>query len=331
MAAAFSQFRQQRYLYAMMAVFGFYIATLLANGLATTDIPDFISMSRDTSKVLLSGERQMFYASPLNALLGDWLHLGTISGFFIIHIGETVLMLACAGFAIGRKLESAEQRLLYVVLLSLTPLWLISMKWIGKTDPVMISGFFLCWALQSRWRILIVFIMIVAHREIGSLMTLSLFFLEGRKDRNLLYALALGNAFHLFYQYGVLDQLPSSRAGLMKDKAVKFITAYAPLQALYVMSMFSWYWILICLEKPQRVEATVLALAFGLALINEDFTRDFTLAALPAVVFHIERVVKSGFYTRMVRLWPLTVMHFQIAALGQFYAAHNSFVLLLMR
>jgi hypothetical protein len=101
--------------------------------------------------------------------------------------------------------------------------------------------------------------------------------------------------------------------------------------ALYVMSMFSWYWVFICLERPKKIELGLFSLAFVLALLNEDFTRDFTLAALPVTAFHIERVVVSERYRAMKNLWPLTLMHFQIAALGHFYAANNSFIYLLTR
>ena len=316
-------------------LFGLFTATLLANGLATTDIPDFFAISRDITKMSALPGRELFYSSPLNFIIANLFHLVSLTGFFVIHVGEVMVMLVCVAAAVSRKLPNREQRWLYLVLLSLTPLWLVVMKWLGKTDPVLIGGFFLCWGFASRWRMLVVVIMIMAHRELGSLMTLALFVLESRDgkntDKNLLYALAVGNGLQLLYQYGLLDQLPSSRAELMSGRARSFWDAFIQMPALYIMSMFSWYWIFICLERPRKIEFGIFALAFVLALMNEDFTRDFTLAALPAMVFHIERAVMSDRYGAMKNLWPLTLMHFQIAALGHFFAANNSFIYLLLR
>ena len=335
MTAALKDLRQYPLVWSCLWIFGLFAAALAANGLATTDIPDFLSISRDTTRMLALPERGLFYSSPLNFFIADLLHLNSVAGFFIIHVTEIVLMLIAVGVAVGNKLPTPQQRLLYLILLSLTPVWLVAMKWLGKTDPVLIGGFFLCWGFQGRWRMLIVVIMILAHRELGSLMALMLFVLERSEgktgDKNLFYAIAVGNGFHLIYQYGILDQPPSSRAALMGGKAASFLTAFSQLPALYVMSMFSWYWILLCLEKPTKIEFGLFTLALVLALLNEDFTRDFTLAALPVTIFHIERVVVCDKYRNMKKLWPLTLMHFQIAAMGHFYAPNNSFIYLLSR
>ena len=136
-------------------------------------------------------------------------------------------------------------------------------------------------------------VMVVAHREIGTLMVVALYFLEDRRDGNLLLAVVFGNAAHLLYQYGVLDTAPQSRLEVTLYYLRLSLRAFIGMTAVYIMSMLSWYWVAVFLQKPARRELLVFVLAFIPAVLCCDFTRDYILLALPAVLFHAERLVLS--------------------------------------
>jgi hypothetical protein len=263
-------------------------------------------------------------------MLGSALGLHSVFGFYVIHIGEILFMLFAVAAAVRHKIEVPNMRWLFIALLSLTPLWFVTLNWIGKSDPVLVGLLVLSWAYPSRWRVLSAVIMIMAHREIGSLMCLSLFFLEDRKDFNLLVGLLLGNAFHFLYQYGVLDTVPVSRLEWMEHHVASYLTPFVYTPTLYIGCTFSWYWVLLCLNRPERKELVVIAGAFILSLLNEDFTRDFALASLPAVLFHLERVVRKPENEALGKLAPLSVLQYQIAFKGKVFMEGYTLLLWLM-
>ena len=307
-----------------------FAAVFFANGLHFTDIDDFMRIARSPFQVATEGERQMFYASPLNYLIAAATGLDNLTGFFLIHGLEVALLPLCVGWAARRKIHDPEQCLRFLILLSLAPLWLVMLKWVGKVDPVVVGCFALCWATRSRWRLIPALIMVVAHREIGSLLLLSLYFLEDEKDVNLAAPLVAGNLFHLIYQYGVLDFPPQTRLHVMASKLPDFLRAFSTVPALYIMTMFNWYWVVLLMKKPTFKETSVIAVAALLALSNEDFTRDFIMAALPALFFHAERVARDETTRGFARLAPLAMFQFQIAAMGQVFHPENGLVFGLM-
>jgi hypothetical protein len=150
--------------------------------------------------------------------------------------------------------------------------------------------------------------------------------LEEIKDTNLLIALLGGNALHLLYQYGLLDHAPQTRTTLMSNKSRGFLNAIPNMPVLYIMSMLTWYWMVVAKSRLILTEACLLLLAFFLSLINEDFTRDFILAALPAVLFHAERIALSSEGGWWADVWPVAPLQFQVAVLGHVAYTRNVLV-----
>ncbi len=157
--------------------------------------------------------------------------------------------------------------------------------------------------------------MIFAHREIGTLMVAFLFFLEDEKDYNLLAALAVGNALHFLYQYGILNAVPQSRGELIYEVAKIYVKAFTDAPAYFTASLFTWYWMPILLQKPTRKELIVFIVCFFAALPCNDFTSDFhILPALPALLFHLERFTASPESKKTRKtLFPLCLLQFQMA------------------
>jgi hypothetical protein len=290
-----------------------YAVVLAVNGFGITDWWDYNAAVTDIAKIRLTVDRQFLYSSPLNFFLGALLHLNFIGGFYLLNFIEIIGMLFCVAISVRKKIALPQDQARFIALLSLAPLWLVTFKWFGKTDPIVIGGLFLCWAYRTRWRLLIATVMIVAHREIGSLMVAFLFFLEDEKDYNLLIALLAGNTFHFVYQYGVLDAVPQSRAELISEVALQYVNAFTDAPGFYTGSLFTWYWVLILLNRPTRKETIVFILCFLAALPCNDFTRDFLLPALPAVLVHLERVIAAPDNKRLTNLFPLCLFQYQTA------------------
>jgi hypothetical protein len=191
---------------------------------------------------------------------------------------------------------------------------------------VLIGGLFLCWAFPTRWRLLIAPVMVVAHREIGTVMAAALFFLEDEKDGNLVVGIVLGHALHLLYQYGVLDTVPQSRMDYTIEHLHQTLTTFMTMPGVYIINTFSWYWGVLCLNRPRRKEGLVFTAAFLLALLCSDFTRDFVLTALPALLFYTERLVVAGKLNGFEKWAPLTLLQTQVALVVSTYTHENVFL-----
>ncbi len=120
-----------------------YAAVMLVNGAAVTDWYDFIFISSDVTHIRVTVDREFLYSSPLNFILASLLHLDSDAGFYILHPLEIVGMLFCVAISVRKKIALPEQQARFLILLSLAPLWLVTFKWLGKTDPVVIGGLFL--------------------------------------------------------------------------------------------------------------------------------------------------------------------------------------------
>src|SRR5262249_21006994 len=82
---------------------------------------------------------------------------------------------------------------------------------------------------------------------------------------------------------------------------------------LYVLSMFGWFWVVLLQRNPAWKEVLIYAVAFVLALICNDFTRDFIMVAFPAIVFHSARLVGNRENARFGKLVPLGMLQMQMA------------------
>jgi hypothetical protein len=308
-------------------LFGIFIATFLINGIFFTDFDAFQSIAHDPTHIVVPPDRQFLYSSPINFLVAAAFGVGSsYAAFQIMHFAELILMLLLVGFSVMHMFADRKQQVRFICMLSLTPLWYVTMKWVGKPDPLLIGLFFWCWAHRSPWRIVWVIIMIGAHREMGTLTAFFLYLLEDKKDNSLLYGIALGNGLHVIYQYSVLNQPPQSRAEFMGLHAQDLITVFVSKPGLFIMATLSWYWIVALTEPFRRREWAMLGIAFACATLNFDHTRDFIITAMPPIAFQLARMIANGRHRDYQKLTPLSVLHFQIAHVGMVYNDVNPFL-----
>lgn len=303
---------------------GIYTAMLAFHGFSESDIPDFLRIARDSTRVLEPENRQFLYSSPLNYMLGDFLGMSTFSGFFLIHGFEIIAMLAVICFCVRKKFAAADEHIRFFVFLSLSPLWLITLKWLGKPDPILISMLFLCWAYPGRW--LFAAIMVMAHREMGTAMILFLFLSEEDKDYSLILPISIGYAFHYLYENYILDHLPSSRVADITIDIWRHPKEFVRQPVLYFLGSLTWFWLVALWQRPAARLCLSLAGAFCVAVVSEDFTRDFILMALAPIIYHLERVVKNPSSAALMRFAPLGLLQIQIAAMGVLFKPNNIWV-----
>ena len=72
------------------------------------------------------------------------------------------------------------------------------LKWLGKPDALEVGLLLGLWAFPGRWRVLGALIMVLAHGEMGTAFVLMLYFLEPRRDNNLLVALVMAISCNSF-------------------------------------------------------------------------------------------------------------------------------------
>lgn len=303
-----------------------YTAMLAFHGISESDIPDFLRMARNTTQIMEPVNRQFLYSSPLNYMIGDFLGMPTSFGFFFIHGAEIVAMLGTILLCVRKKFPANDEQIRFIAFLSLTPLWLVTLKWIGKPDPLLITMMFLCWAYPGRWRWLFVTVMVMAHREMGSVMCLFLFAAEEKPDFSLIIPLLIGHAFHYLYENQILDQHPSSRVDDIAVNIWRHPEEFAQKPVLYFVGSLSWYWIVALWQRPTLRLCLVLTAAFGIAIVSEDFTRDFILMALAPLLFHLERVAKTPSAETLMRYLPLCLLQIQIAVNGIIFKPNNLWV-----
>lgn len=309
-----------------LALLLIYAGMFLLHGFSESDIPDFLRIAHDATKIMEPENRQFLYSSPLNFILGDALHLPNIAGFYLIHSGEILLMLVLAAHCVQKKLGDNGQQLRFFIYLSLTPLWLITLKWIGKPDPLLIGMGFVSWGYMGWRRWLAVLLMVTTHREMGIFMSLFLFACEEKPDYTLIMPVLGGLGLHHLYEYRVLNHVPSSRVEDITIDILRHPKEFLRSPTFYVLASLGWYWLVVLWQRPPLRLGLVLLAAFGVAVISEDFTRDFTLMALFPVLFHLERVVKTPSSDVLMRFWPLVFLQIQIASMGVVWKTNNILV-----
>jgi len=289
-------------------------------------MPDFLGISQNMMQIMSPPKRQFLYYTPVNFMIADLLGVVNTTGFFSIHIAGLMAMLAAILVSLTKKFPLREDRILFIALLSLTPLWLITLKWIGKPDPLLIGILFLCWAYPGKWRWLLASLLVVIHREMGIFMCLFLGLSEAKRDYTLIRSILLGWFFHYVYDHKILDHPPVSRVDDITSDILVHPKEFVERPVLYFLTSLSWYWGVVIWQRPAPRLCLGLAASFGIAMLSEDFTRDFILLALAPILVHLEAVIKAPSAEKLLRFLPLGLIQLQVAAMGIIYKPGNFWV-----
>lgn len=305
----------------------FMLVFVLVYGVGFADIPDFMRLSAEPFSLLPDISRQFLHSSPLIFFLAHPLTiwLGGNASFSITMFGGLLFAFFCARAFIHYHFGSQEK--LAASLFLASPLLLIMISWIGKSDPLLI-GFF-CLLTMSRHWILVLWwslLMILAHRDLGVVMLVGYALLF----RPNYLALALGAAVGLLMIYGyhhyLLLEPPQTRMEFALGSLPIFIRGVAESPLAHIVLMFGPFWLAIVYLLPgiSAREIVVFLLALAAACLSLDFTRVFILAAIPLIFYLVKRMVllkqepvASQHIDRLLTFLPLLSL-----LQAQFYSAN---------
>jgi hypothetical protein len=293
------------------------------------------------------------YAEPFRLLpepMDRYLH-ASVSSMFVGHLlgawsprRVQALALAAAVVAVAavlayghRAIADPEERWTFFRLLALSPLLHVLVFWLGKSDPFLIAPYFLL--LLSRGRAVtavLALAMTLAYPEQATVI-LWVHAVLNRPPRGVVLACVGGWAVGI----GV-EQLYLAQLGLPGSPRALWIAQWGerlvrnnlarPITMLWLS--FAWFWIPVLVYVRSRRAGRALALAglcIAVAALSADFTRVFTLLALPLIVHVAHALAREGggaLAPWLGRLMPLAFLQMELA-LGR--AWDNGWAVLLAR
>jgi hypothetical protein len=265
-------------------------AWLLLHGLGLNDYTVFGKITADLSQVAVEPQMQFLYSSPFMFALGKLLRpLGQGASFAVAYGCGLVLM--CYTFWRWLEVTLPGRSSSALLFLLWSPLLIVTMHWMGKGDPWLLGFYMLHRSSKHRnTHVLWCLLMVLCHREMGTLLVL----LECICQRQIRWAsvpgLVLGHALIWLYHHKILDHVPIGRIGFLGDNWLNIpydnLTNFFGFLALSLGS----YWIyLFAFAPPKRQEVIALLICFGAALMTLDYTRVFTILALPIILVTLPR------------------------------------------
>ena len=294
----------------------FVLAFMLIYGFRHEDLSDFATLTSDPFVTHPEPARQFLHSSPLMIFLG-WpiTHLlGAGFSYFIVSVAGLVVLI-CATIAYLRPMP-ADQRTTAMLIVFSTPILLVLTRWIGKGDPYLLAIFLLTLdrrrgnALQTS----LCAALIVAHKELGTIMLVVDAIVRRRLRLATAAGLALGNALVLLYMAS-LSVPPMSRIEFATHMIPISINGWAHNPISHLLLAFNWFWFFLFARRNEAdwpwVVVAVL-LCFAISFDGADYTRDMLLCAFPIVVYTAEAIARTPSLSHFV-----TASTFPIAFLVQ--------------
>ena len=218
-------------------------------------------------------------------------------------IGFTLLTL-CITLTICRMSLIRRNTACFIVLSS--PLLLILLRWMGKSDPYLVAFYVIMlnvrghsWATAA-----LALLMVTAHREIGSIMLVGGLILGQIAAFPVVFGALVGHSIVWGYQ-SMLDTKPFSRVSFAIY--IMHTSAWKTNPISHLILGPGWFWIFIarlvnCSDAP-RVLVT-LAMCFVAAVATADYTRVFILCAVPLIAYAADRISKEVMQGQGSIRWP---------------------------
>lgn len=265
----------------------------ILNGLAFADYREFRVLVNAWQTVSLPPNRQFLYSSPFYFALGS---LFSPLGEAIAYSLVAFIGLALLGWALVRYLRvnfGAADAPLALIFLLWSPLLLVSLQWIGKSDTYLLA-FYLLITLNARpWQqVLLGALMALCHRELAPLILALDFFLNRRVRTGAWLGLLVGVALLAVYHHLILNQPPSSRMDFVATE--RWATPLGNLRMLPAMLLLSlsYFWLYVmAFARPNWVTVLAFMGCQAVSLMTLDFTRVHALLAMPLVL----HLLKLGF------------------------------------
>ena len=290
---------------AVLAIF-LVPALIWLYGWRTIDTVEWRTITAAPFSVTLEPQQQFLYGSPLTFLLGSYYQhqgLGHVHAFVVVH-GLGLVFFAAALFSCLTQLCGATGRAAGLIVLACSPLLVVVLTWIGKSDTYLLAFYFLLLTTRSPAMVAILCVLMIAcHRELALAMLAAHAILRGASA-----PVIIGAAAAFAFTRVLLTSVPASRVDFVIAHAREVLAGVLSYPIVHAAATLGPFW--LYLIRPSMISVrrmTVLAMAFGLACIAFDFTRVFVIAATPLLLLLTEEVVAELRHTGGVQLWGRAV------------------------
>jgi hypothetical protein len=310
------------------------VAFVAAYGVRLNDQTEFRTLSAAPFTMQLASQYQFLYSSPLNYFIASYYqHHGVdyVTAYYVVHGLGVLLLLVSVYVALSNAYPDAERATAAIVLLS-SPLLLVVLAWIGKTDTFLLACFFFLTATRSRpTELVLATMMTLCHRELGIAVLASYFWLTKRPWLAAAAGALLGEAALYVYTHALLSAVPASRTAFAVEHAASLWALVRQHPFIHLWAALGPFWFyMMTTRRWLRNGAFVLAGTFVLAAGSYDFTRVFVIISAP-LIFEVTRevvaeVTRHGglrlgpYRVAIATLWPFIFLQIQAAGSNLLWA-----------
>jgi hypothetical protein len=267
------------------------LAWLLLHGIGLNDFRDFKAITSDLSRVQVEPKDQFLYSSPLMLWAGALLR--PFFGAALSYVLLCATGLGLLAFTLWRHLREQfdGEAGLALVFLMWSPLLIVLLHWVGKSDPYLLVFYLLLRSSRSSLRTsLCCFLMLLCHREMGTLLVVFECLRQPALRWRALPGLLLGHAAIYGYHHLVMAAPPMGRADFLGADALLIPRTNAHHVLGFVGLSLAWYWAFVMrFSRLKPTEGLILLACLGFSLLTLDYTRVFTLLAFPVLLSTLER------------------------------------------
>lgn len=284
---------------------------LCVHGVAFTDFREFKVLLTSWTELALPLDKQFLYSSPWLAMLGR--ALAPLLGPSLSYATLCIAGLGLLGFSLHKSLLRScgpDKVWLAWLLLMSTPLPMVLLQWVGKSDSYLLAAWLLM-RLTNRQAVhlALAMVMVLCHRELA-LLILSLDALLARRLRPaVLVGAAVGIGMMAAYHHVILDRVPAGRVAYAAQGQWSIPLGNLTMWPAMLACSLSWAWVpFIAFCKPKWLDAALLVTCLGIAAMTLDFTRIFVLLSLPWLLQLTQRgTLAAAQAIQKDRRWVLVV------------------------
>jgi hypothetical protein len=310
-------------------------------GFRTTDVAEFRAISAGPFQLNLLPEFQFLYGSPFTFFVGSYYQhhgLDHVTAFFVVYSLGIVFFFASLRRVLVHQFGDEGHRLAMIVMLS-SPLLLIVLSFVGKSDTYLLAFLFLLMTTDSAaTEVMLSALIILCHREMGAAALCTYLCVKGGQWRTIGLGLVFGEALLGLYTQGLMSAPPQLRVTYFLQHAADLWRIFLEHPFVHVAASFGPFWIYVVSRKrltPAAVVAFFAALALSIGVY--DFTRVFIVLSAPLLldvtrevlddVRHHGGIALGGYRLSVHALWPLMFIQGQVAGGKLLWAQGIDFVL----
>jgi hypothetical protein len=285
----------------------FVITTAALYGGGRSDYREFVQFAVNPFNATLPADKQFLYSSPLNLWIAAALsHLVGDPAAYALTACLAVLAVALAWQSYAKTFAPETRRALLFVVFS-TPMLILAGKWIGKGDLFLTAAYLLILSRNGRAFLsgVAACVMVLAHRELGTVVLAGHCFLRRQISIPLVLGGAFGLAMMFIYQHDILPPVAATRAAIILTRGSEIIRLNAMQPISHVVFGLGWFWIFLAVRWQQTTDWRIfgfLVFAFALAFVTIDYSRDLIMISLPLIFLTAEGISQGDASTASLPL-----------------------------